>query len=90
MARKRELRRRSESLRLAPEDLDSIAAALQPAGVDAEVALLRLLIRRKVIWGDTEGALKGIDTLCTALEAAYRAEKRKLMPRAPTKPVPRR
>ena len=46
-----------------------VAAALR--GVDDEIAVLRMLIRKAVKEGDAEATRKGIETLCRALKVQY-------------------
>lgn len=57
---------------LAPEDeaLElEMAAALR--GVDDEIAVLRMLIRKVARQGDVEATRRAIDTLCRALKVQY-------------------
>ena len=48
---------------LSLEDRDALASAALLEGVDAEIAMLRVLIRRVAGAGDVEAARRGIDTL---------------------------
>jgi hypothetical protein len=57
--------------RLSAEEQGLLAAAGQLDGVDAEIAVLRVLIRRVVTAGDLEAARRGIDTLCRTLKARH-------------------
>lgn len=51
-----------------------VAAALR--GVEDEIAVLRMLIRRVARKGDVEATRKGIETLCRALKVQYALEGR--------------
>ncbi len=51
-----------------------VAAALR--GVEDEIAVLRMLIRRVAREGDVEATRKGIETLCRALKVQYALEGR--------------
>jgi len=51
-----------------------IAAALR--GVDDEIAVLRMLIRKVAREGDVEATRKAIETLCRALKVQYALEGR--------------
>ena len=51
-----------------------VAAALR--GVEDEIAVLRMLIRRVARKGDVEATRKGIETLCRALRVQYALEGR--------------
>lgn len=51
-----------------------MAARLE--GVDAEIAILRVMIRRMVNVGDVEAARRGIDTLCRMLRARHALDER--------------
>ncbi len=53
-----------------------MAAAGHLEGVDAEIAVLRILIRRVVTDGDLEAARRGIDTLCRTLRARHALDER--------------
>jgi hypothetical protein len=69
-----ELRRRARrfyTTRLSDEEQDALVIAAQLDGVDAEIAILRVLIRRVVSAGDLEAARRGIETLCRSLKARH-------------------
>jgi len=51
-----------------------VAAALR--GVEDEIAVLRMLIRRVAREGDVEATRRGIETLCKALKVQYALEGR--------------
>ncbi len=51
-----------------------VAAALR--GVEDEIAVLRMLIRKVAREGDVEATRKGIETLCRALKVQYALEGR--------------
>ena len=53
---------------LTPGDRQALALAAALDGVDAEIAVLRVLIRRVLSLGDVESARRGIDTLCRTLK----------------------
>ena len=57
--------------RLSAEERQMLAAASQLEGVEAEIAVLRVLIRRVVDVGDVEAARRGIDTLCRTLRVRH-------------------
>ena len=57
--------------RLSDDEREALAAAAQLAGVDSEIAVLRVLIRRVLTQGDVEAARKGIDTLVRTLKARH-------------------
>lgn len=57
--------------RLSAEDREALAVAARLEGVDAEIAMLRVLIRRVAGAGDIEGFRRGIDTLCRMLKARH-------------------
>jgi len=74
-----ERRRQARSFyttRLSPEEQELLALASQLEGVDAEIAVLRVLIRRVVTTGDLEMARRGIDTLCRTLKARHELDER--------------
>jgi hypothetical protein len=54
-------------------DLEMAAAV---RGVDDEIALLRMLIRKVALKGDVEATRRAIDTLCRALKVQYALEGR--------------
>ena len=54
--------------RLSADDREALAVAARLEGVDAEIAVLRVLIRRVVDKGNIEAARRGIDTLCRVLK----------------------
>lgn len=62
--------------RLSADEQDALAAAGHLEGVDAEIAVLRILIRRVVTDGDLEAARRGIDTLCRTLRARHALDER--------------
>jgi hypothetical protein len=53
---------------LTAADRQSLLLAATVDGVDAEIAVLRVLIRRVLCLGDVESARRGIDTLCRTLK----------------------
>ncbi len=53
-----------------------LAAAAELEGVDAEIAVLRILIRRVLTLGDVEAARRNIDTLCRTLKARHALDDR--------------
>jgi hypothetical protein len=57
--------------RLSPDDQRALAVAAELNGVDAEIAILRILICRVLSAGDLEAARRGIDTLCRTLRARH-------------------
>ena len=60
-----------------PEDEQlALAAAAELEGVDAEIAVLRILIRRVLTLGDVEAARRNIDTLCRTLKARHALDDR--------------
>jgi hypothetical protein len=56
---------------LTDEDQSALAAAAALAGMDAEIAVLRVLIRRVLTLGDVEAARRGIETLCRTLKIRH-------------------
>jgi hypothetical protein len=56
---------------LTAEDQRALAAAAELTGVDAEIAVLRVLIRRVLTLGDVELARRGIETLCRTLKIRH-------------------
>ncbi len=56
---------------LTSEDQAALARAAALTGVDAEIAVLRVLIRRVLTLGDVEAARRGIDTLCRTLKIRH-------------------
>jgi hypothetical protein len=61
---------------LSTEEQDALAAAAQLDGVDAEIAVLRILIRQVASAGDLEAARRGIDSLCRTLKARHALDER--------------
>jgi hypothetical protein len=61
---------------LSPDERQALATAAELEGVDAEIALLRILIRRIATTGDIEQARRGIDTLCRTLKARHALDDR--------------
>jgi hypothetical protein len=57
--------------RFSPQERQLLAEAAQLEGVEAEIAVLRVLIRRVVGIGDLESARKGIETLCRTLRMRH-------------------
>jgi hypothetical protein len=57
--------------RLSAREHGLLALAAQLEGVDAEIAVLRVLIRRVVTAGDLKAARYGIDTLCRTLKTRH-------------------
>jgi len=62
--------------KLSEEEQQALAAAAELDGVDAEIAVLRILIRRVATKGDIEAARRGIDTLCRTLKARHELDDR--------------
>ena len=60
--------------RLSPDEQRALALAAQLDGVDGEIAVLRILIRRVLTLGDLDRARKGIDTLVRTLKARHALE----------------
>jgi hypothetical protein len=56
---------------LTDEDRRALALAANLDGVDAEIGVLRVLIRRVLTAGDVEAARRGIDTLCRTLKIRH-------------------
>jgi hypothetical protein len=54
----------------------ALAAAAELEGVDAEIAVLRILIHRVVTAGDVKEARRNIDTLCRTLKARHALDDR--------------
>lgn len=59
--------RASHFARLSAEDQEALGPAGQLEGVDAEIAVLRVLIRRAARAGNVDAFRRGIDSLCLAL-----------------------
>ena len=59
------------SARLTQEEQRALAAAADLVGLNAEIAVLRVLIRRVAGWGDIEGARRAIDALCRTLRTRH-------------------
>lgn len=72
--------RRGDRERFYAEAMEDAAPELELAsavrGVDDEIALMRMLIRRAVREGDLEETRRAIDTLCRALKVQYALEGR--------------
>ena len=62
--------------KLSPDERQALAIAAELEGVDAEIAVLRILIRRFATAGDIEKARRGIDTLCRTLKARHALDDR--------------
>ncbi len=62
--------------KLSPQDRRALAAAAELEGVDAEIAVLRILIRRLVDAGDVDAARRGIESLCRTLKARHALDDR--------------
>ena len=74
-----EIRRQARhfyTTRLSPEEQEALLMAAQLEGVDAEIAILRVLIRRGFSAGDLEAARRGIETLCRSLRARHELDER--------------
>lgn len=56
---------------LTNEDRRALASAAELEGVDAEIAVLRVLIRRVLSAGDVDAARRGIETLCRTLRIRH-------------------
>lgn len=61
---------------LSDDEQQALAAAADLDGVDSEIAVLRVLIRRVATTGDIEAARGGIDTLCRTLKARHALDDR--------------
>lgn len=57
--------------RFSPDDQDALAVSAHLEGVDAEIAVLRVLIRRVAGTGDIDAARRGINTLLGLLKARH-------------------
>ncbi len=69
-----ELRRQARApalLHLSDAEEEALATAARLQGVDAEIAALRILIRRKFHLGDIEATRRGLDTLCRSLKVRH-------------------
>src|SRR5437016_13094498 len=75
IAHKRELRDFYSLEKLAEEDVAFVATDLGLEDLDAEIAVMRVLIRRMVGSGDYERAMRGIETLLQTLKAADRLDR---------------
>jgi len=74
-----ELRRQARhfyTTRLTADEQEALLVAAQLEGVDAEIAILRVLIRRGISAGDLEAARRGIETLCRSLKARHELDDR--------------
>ena len=56
---------------LRPEERRALAEAAELEGVDAEIAVLRIFIRRFVTSGELDKARRGIESLCRTLKARH-------------------
>ncbi len=56
---------------LSPDERQALAEAAALQGIDAEIAVLRILIRRFVTLGDIDKARRGIESLCRTLKARH-------------------
>ena len=70
VARRREARA-FYTTHLSPDEQDALAVAAHLEGIDSEIAILRVLIRRVLTEGDIESARRGIETLCRTLKARH-------------------
>jgi hypothetical protein len=61
---------------LTPDDQEALAAAARLTGVDSEIAMLRVLIRRLFSEGDVKEARRQIDTLCRTVRARHALDAR--------------
>lgn len=75
-AQRRRQARAFYTTRLSEEEQQALASAAELEGVDGEIAILRVLIRRVVTAGDLEAARRGIDTLCRTLKARHELDDR--------------
>jgi hypothetical protein len=75
VARRRQARQ-FYTTRLSDEEQEALLVAAQLDGVDAEIAILRVLIRRGIGAGDLEAARRGIETLCRSLRARHELDDR--------------
>ncbi|HZT06811.1 MAG TPA: hypothetical protein VFC51_07250 [Chloroflexota bacterium] len=74
-----ELRRRARrfyTTQLSEDEQEALLVAAQLEGVDAEIAILRVLIRRVISAGDLDAARRGIETLCRSLKARHELDER--------------
>jgi hypothetical protein len=61
---------------LSNSDQRGLASAAELEGVDAEIAVLRILIRRVLTLGDVDAARRGIDSLCRTLKVRHALDDR--------------
>ena len=66
--------RRFYHTRLSYDEQSALATAARLEGIDAEIAVLRVLIRRVASTGDVEMARKAIETLCRTLKASHQLD----------------
>ena len=57
--------------RLSNSEQQALVMAAHIEGVDGEIAMLRVLIRRVAVSGDIDAARRGIDALCRTLRARH-------------------
>jgi hypothetical protein len=75
----RDQRRQADSFYmdvLTEDERRQLAVAAQLDGIDTEIAVLRVLIRRVVTKGEVEKARRGIDTLCRILRTRHDLDER--------------
>lgn len=66
-----ERRQRSPSPPLSDDEREAVAAAAHMEGVDGEIAILRVLIRRFASSGDLDAVGRGVNTLVRTLKARH-------------------
>jgi hypothetical protein len=64
------------AVRLSPADQEELAEAAGREGVDAEIAMLRVLIRRLAGAGEIEACRRGMDTLFRMLKGRRELDRR--------------
>lgn len=77
--RSHELRRQARAFYLgllSPEDQEALAVAANLEGVDGEIAMLRVVIRKVAGAGDITAFRRGLDTLCRMLRTRHELDKR--------------
>lgn len=70
-AEERRQRGRSPSPPLSDDEREAVAAAAHMEGVDGEIAILRVLIRRFASSGDLDAVGRGVNTLVRTLKARH-------------------
>lgn len=70
-AEERRQRGRSSSPALSEEEREAVRAAARMEGVDGEIAILRVLIRRFASSGNLDAVGRGVNTLVRTLKARH-------------------